>query len=372
MKLLIATGLYPPDIGGPATYSKTLAEELSKRGMEVEVLSFGSVRKLPKIIRHLVYFFKVLKSGGKADVIFAQDPMSVGLPSMLAAKILRKKFVLKIVGDYAWEQGVQRFGVKELQDIFLLKKNYPWQVKLLRWLEKFVAEKADKIITPSEYLKTVVVRWGIDAKNINVIYNAVEFRAVDPIKHEGERWLVSVGRLVPWKGFNVLIEIMSDLLKQFPDLKLKIVGSGPEKDKLELGIRNYELRDSVEMCGELLHEKTLSYIHSADIFVLNSGYEGCSHVILEAVALGTRVLASNSGGNPELVLPNRIGCLFKYNNKDDIKEKIISSLLDKKYIIPAMSSKEKNDFLNQFTLYKMIADTKRILEDKKQFNNLTI
>ena len=60
MKLLITTGLFPPDIGGPATYSKILAEELSIRGVRVAVLSFGLVRKLPRFIRHLVYFFKVI------------------------------------------------------------------------------------------------------------------------------------------------------------------------------------------------------------------------------------------------------------------------------------------------------------------------
>ena len=104
LKILICTGIYPPDIGGPATYSKLLFEELPKMGIETRVLSFGEVRHLPKILRHFVYFIKVLKMGRRADIIYAQDPVSVGLPAMLAAKILRKKFILKVVGDYAWEQ----------------------------------------------------------------------------------------------------------------------------------------------------------------------------------------------------------------------------------------------------------------------------
>ena len=104
MKILITTGIYPPDIGGPATYSKILIDELPKHNINALVLGFGEVRRLPKIIRHFLYFLKILKKGWKADIIFAQDPVSVGLPAALAAKILGKKFVLKIVGDYAWEQ----------------------------------------------------------------------------------------------------------------------------------------------------------------------------------------------------------------------------------------------------------------------------
>ena len=60
-KILIATGIFPPDIGGPATYSKLLLDELSNRGLAVKVVSFGAVRHLPKIIRHFVYFFKILR-----------------------------------------------------------------------------------------------------------------------------------------------------------------------------------------------------------------------------------------------------------------------------------------------------------------------
>ncbi|OGH72443.1 MAG: hypothetical protein A2921_04085 [Candidatus Magasanikbacteria bacterium RIFCSPLOWO2_01_FULL_43_20b] len=362
MKLLITTGLFPPDIGGPATYSKILAEELSIRGVRVAVLSFGLVRKLPRFIRHLVYFFKVLKLGRKAEVIFAQDPISVGLPSMLAAKILRKKFVLKIVGDYAWEQGVQRFGIKELLDIFLLKKDYPWQVKLLRWTEKLVAEEADKIITPSEYLRKVVMKWGVDEKKIEVVYNEVEFKTAAPIKHDNERWLVSVGRLVPWKGFDALIEIMPDLLKEFPDLKLKIVGGGPERDKLELEIRNYDLGNSVEMGGELSHEKTLSFIHSADIFILNSGYEGLSHVILEALSFGRPVLASRSGGNSEIVVSSKTGDLFEYNDREEIKNKISSLFKTGITNNEMLSQNGRIDFFDRFKMDNMIFRTKELLE----------
>ena len=103
IKITIATGIFPPSIGGPAQYSKLLLDKLPASGFEISVVSFDGVRKFPKIIRHALYFFILIKKSFNADVIYAQDPVSVGFPSLVVSKLLRKKFVLKIVGDYAWE-----------------------------------------------------------------------------------------------------------------------------------------------------------------------------------------------------------------------------------------------------------------------------
>ena len=90
-------------------------------GIEADVLVFRDVKRFPYIIRHIVYFFKILKIGRKVDVIFAQDPLGSGLPASFAAKILRKKLLLKIVGDRAWETAMQKFKFKETLDDFVKK-----------------------------------------------------------------------------------------------------------------------------------------------------------------------------------------------------------------------------------------------------------
>src|SRR3990167_6273753 len=135
MKLLIATPLYPPEIGGPATYAKLLLEGLPKKGIEVDLVKFSDVRHLPKIIRHFVYYRRVLKAARSADVVLALDPVSVGLPAMKAAKKADKPFVVKIVGDYAWEQGQQRFGITQNLDEFVKTKNVSLQVHVLRRIQ---------------------------------------------------------------------------------------------------------------------------------------------------------------------------------------------------------------------------------------------
>src|SRR3989338_6307476 len=106
-KIVIATPLYPPESGGPATYAKVLEEELPKLGIDVVVVKYSDVRR--RFFRHLRYFLLVSKAARDADLVYALDAVSVGFPAMLAPKRRRKRFLVKVVGDFAWEQGSQRF-----------------------------------------------------------------------------------------------------------------------------------------------------------------------------------------------------------------------------------------------------------------------
>lgn len=364
-KILIATGIFPPDIGGPATYSKLLLEELPKRGLGVKVASFGSVRHLPKFIRHFVYFLKILRKGFFADVIFAQDPVSVGLPSILAAKILRKKFILKVVGDYAWEQYQNRISNSQLLTSNFIKleefqaKKFDVITELRRKVERWVAKKADKIIVPSEYLRKIVEMWGVESKRLVVIYNAFKreqsFGAGD-IGIVKKDYIVSAGRLVSWKGFDVLIEIIKELPEE---IKLKIIGSGPERKNLELKIKNLGLMNRIDLVGQLSHQKLLQCLTNAKIFVLNTVYEGLSHVILEAMSFGVPVITTNIGGNPELIKDGYNGILVEYNNKEQLKEAILrlynNQELKDKFV------ENSNKELKKFSLGEMLKETIKIL-----------
>ncbi len=331
MKILITTGIYPPEIGGPATYSKLLFDELPKRGFEVKVLSFGEVRYLPKIIRHIVYFFKILRRGQTADIIYAQDPVSVGLPTMLANKILRKRFFIRIAGDYAWEQGVQRFGVTDDLDTFSAKlKGYSFFTQLLKKIQTKVARSADVIVVPSYYFKTIIINWGIRSEKINVIYNGIEISQNLGVRHlSGEgKVLLSVGRLVPWKGFKVLIETMPDILREIPKAKLVIVGSGPQKEELEKIIEKLGLQDKIILTGQLQRQEVLEQMKKTNIFVLNTQYEGFAHLLLEASNIKIPIITTNIGGNPELIRNNKEGILVQPNDKEAIKNAVVKILQD--------------------------------------------
>lgn len=374
MKILIATGIYPPDIGGPATYSKILKDELSKHGIGVEILSFGEVRHLPKIIRHFVYFLKCLRRGSRADLIFAQDPVSVGLPSVLAAKILRKKFALKIVGDYAWEQYQNKIFNFQFRTSSLRTKaifnfvdldkfqtqRFDFLTELRRKIQKFVARKADKIIVPSEYLKRIITKgWSVPEGKIKVIYNCVSGmdNVISHSDSADKRYLLSIGRLVPWKGFDVLIEAMAELPQEF---KLIIIGGGPEKERLENGVKKLKLENRVKLTGTISKEKVYDYFLRAKVFALNTGYEGLPHVILEAMACGVPIITTNIGGNPELIENGCNGILVEYNNKEQIKEAILRLWNDAELREKFVENSYK--MLDKFSLANMIERTIEVLK----------
>lgn len=333
-RILIATGLFPPEIGGPATYSRLLQTALPKAGLAVKVLPYRAVRHLPKVLRHTAYFWKVLWKGMRSDIIFAQDSVSVGIPAAAAAMLLRKKFVLKIVGDYAWEQGSQRFGVSDRLDEFLQKK-YGWKVELLRRLQKWSAGRAVRIVVPSEYLRGVVIQWGIVPERIQVVYNAfnppVRLLSRDEARKKlgiNGTVLISVGRLVPWKGFDALIELGKKLQQDISDIRIMIIGSGPEHGRLTEKISESGAETIISLAGNLPHTDVLAAFTAGDAFILNTAYEGFSHTLLEAMAMGIPVITTRAGGNVELIQDGENGLFFDWNNTDQMKTAVLRIVRD--------------------------------------------
>ena len=104
------------------------------------------------------------------------------------------------------------------------------------------------------------------------------------LKFEGQL-IISVGRLVPWKGFHALIKAMPLILRSYPKARLFIIGEGPQEKELLEVIAKHHLEGSVILSGGVLHEVLMRYLEAADIFVLNTRYEGFSHQLLEAAAM---------------------------------------------------------------------------------------
>ncbi len=313
MHLLIATGLYPPEIGGPATYTKLFEDRLPKHGIEVSVLPFSSVRHRPRILRHIVYTWKLGTMARAADCILVQDTVSTGVPAAIVARVLRKKLIVRVPGDYAWEQGTQRFGVRDLLDDFQ-NKTYGLRVAFFRALQRFTVNSATRIIAPSNYLGSIVKKWLKSERPIDVIYNGV-----DSIRDTGAplrrtsiddfNLIVTAGRLVPWKGFDELIAIVAK-----SEWKLVILGDGPQKEYLTEKIRTLKAEDKVQLLGQVSHADAHTWFTRAAVFVLNTRYEGLSHTLIEAMAAGAPVLVTRVGGNPEVVEDCVNGLLFEAGN----------------------------------------------------------
>ncbi len=292
MRLVLATPLYPPEIGGPATYAKALVEGLPARGIEVELVKFSDVRRWPRFMRHVVYERRLVERLRTADAVLALDPVSTGLPAMRAARAFGKPFFLKIVGDYAWEQGRQRFGVRQTLDEFVETPQRSPFVRVMQRTQVGVAVAATKIIVPSQYLKKIVTAWGIPEGKIEVIHNGIELPEELPSIPRPDGFLVvSSGRRVPWKNF----EGIERAVAREPEWHLH-VASG------------------------VVREEALAWTKAADAYVLNSTYEGLPHALIEAMLLGTPVVATAAGGNTELVTDGVTGLLVPVGDDDALHE----------------------------------------------------
>ncbi len=360
-KILIATGIYPPEIGGPATYAHLLMKKLPEYSIETELLMFRDVKKFPKIVRHIVFFFKIIFKGLKCDLIFSQDPVSTGLPSVLAGKLLGKKVVLRIAGDYAWEQASQRFGVKDDIDSFQNKK-YGFIVELLRKVQSFSVRNADAVITPSNYFNKLVSNWADRRKKVETIYNGIDFSVSFEKKPKLEKTIITAGRLVPWKGFDDLIKF----LKYIPEWKLMIAGSGDDGPRLMSMVEEEGLQDRVIFLGHLSRPELFEYIYRSNIFILLSKFESFSFQIVEAMHIGTPVIANDIGNISEIIIHERNGILLKDINPDNLVYYI--NLLEKdsdfseRMIENSILDSKKFSIDN--TVKKFVSLSKELLENK--------
>ncbi len=330
MKILIATGLTAPDIGGPATYTRFLERVLPSHGFSLTVVSFSDVRHLPKIIRHLAYVWKLVRAGWGVDVIYALDTVSVGLPAAIASSILGTPLYVRVPGDYAWEQGQQRFGVTSTLDAFQHERTYAKEVRALVAVQAWVVHQATRVVVPSEYMRGLVVGWEIAPEKITRIYSALspitlsETREVLREKYGYTGTVVSTAaRLVPWKGIVGLCEAVLALRAQGKDVSLEIMGDGVLRGELEMLIQKHNAGAFITLRGSVEKQELWERVKASDVFVLNTAYEGLSHQLLEVMDIGTPIITTPVGGNGELITHEREGLLVPQNDVHTIAEGIM-------------------------------------------------
>lgn len=326
MKLLIATGLYAPEIGGPATYTVFLEKHLERHGVAYEVLPYSVVRGYPKIIRHFAYLIKLMLRSHGVTAFYALDTVSVGLPVCVASFLVRKPYLLRVPGDYAWEQGQQRYGVTASLDTFQSIERCALPVRVLVFTQRLVAQRALHIVVPSEYMKGIVAGWGVGAERITRIYSVLKEVAVTESRETlREKFgyhdfvVTTAGRLVPWKGMRVLIDVVAFMRARGVPITLEIIGDGVCKDELIVHVRKLGAEAYVHLRGMVSREELARRITASDAFVLNTAYEGLSHQLLEVMSLGVPIVTTPVGGNVELIKGGETGIFIPHDNEEKIQ-----------------------------------------------------
>jgi glycosyltransferase involved in cell wall biosynthesis len=310
LRILVVTGIFPPDIGGPANYVPGIAQALLLRGHHVRVVTLADnirgtgdaydfpvdriQRQQPRLGRMFRTIARVARLGREADVLFLNGLV---LEGVIASMLCRKPAVVKVVGDLMWERAQAR-GRRETLDEFQHAR-LPFIWRLMRTVQSRYMRAAARIITPSRYLKSVVVGWGVPDDRVNVVYNAVEAASDEPdggtLPHPAATFdVVTVGRLVPWKGIDALIRICAR-----HGWRLLVVGDGPLKNELQQLAQSTAA--DVTFCGSVAQKLVAGHMQQAKVFVLNSTYEGLPHIVLEAKVAGVPVIATAVGGTPECI-----------------------------------------------------------------------
>jgi glycosyltransferase involved in cell wall biosynthesis len=172
-KILIATGIYPPSIGGPAQYAFNLARTLRQMGHTVVVSTYKIENHLPTGIRHLAFFFKLARNIAGVDRIIALDTFSVGLPAVVAGLIFRVKSVVRIGGDFLWEQYVERTHEKvTLDNFYVNKRDFSRKEKLIFKITKWLLKNASRVVFSTQWQKEI---WSsayfLENRSVSIIEN---------------------------------------------------------------------------------------------------------------------------------------------------------------------------------------------------------
>lgn len=185
---------------------------------------------------------------------------------------------------------------------------------------KIYEKSVNLYIAPSEFMKQTVVSFGIPEEKVEVLYNFINQPKIQSIKPQN--YLLYYGRISPEKGINILLQALK-LISGSPTLK--IVGSGPVIDDLKASVKSLRLEKTVEFLGARYGAELNEIILRAKAVIIPSIWaENMPFVLLESLALGKVVIASQTGGLPELIVPGENGFLFENSNASDLAEKIKS------------------------------------------------
>jgi glycosyltransferase involved in cell wall biosynthesis len=323
LKILITVGIYPPDIGGPASFVPKIANLLTLNNIDVTVICLTNqkiddnekykvkriYRKQNLIFRWIKTVLSIIRNGYDADIIFVN-----GLPmeSYVANIFLRKKLIRKVVGDWAWERGRNKGIIEESFDEFQIN-SHNFHLEIAKFSRGWTATKANLVITPSEHLSNVVNNWGVKKENIKVIYNGTKISNISNELRVNEKILkfITVGRLAPWKNIDSIIKSMSILKNKNINFELLIVGSGHFEESLKNLVKDLELEEQIIFTGQKTANELAIYYKKSEIYIQASGYEGLPHVLLEAINFNLTLVSTPIGGSNEVLENGKNGWILE-------------------------------------------------------------
>lgn len=204
MNILIATGIYPPRIGGPAQYAKNLYETWVKAGHIVTVKTYDLEYSLPTGIRHIYYLIKIFPAVINSDFVLALDTFSVGLPASIIGKILNVPVIIRTGGDFLWEGYVERTKDKVLLRDFYNTRQNSLNIKeqIIYLLTKFTLKIATKIVFSTKWQKDIWMKpYEIKEDKVSIIENFYGPKRESSLQ---DKVFLGSTRPLVWKNLDIL------------------------------------------------------------------------------------------------------------------------------------------------------------------------
>lgn len=333
MNVLLISGIYPPDIGGPSTFIPGFQNFLNRQGNRVKVLSLTNdvvsskiqhpevcfvSRKHKLFSRQIITIMKIARNAFKSQVLFANGLFE---ETALVTFLFRRKTIYKVVGDPIWERYRNQINdpisIEEFNEMKL-----PLKFRLQRTFLRWSLEQCKEICTPSSQLSDFIKKWGVK-KPVTVIANGVPDRGSNTLTDYSNH-VITVSRLVPWKNIPKII-----LACHSAGLSLSVVGEGPELSVL----REYasEIGAKVTFLGSLQGERLEEALSSSKVFCLYSDYEGLSFALVSALMRGMFVVASDVPGNRNAIIDKFNGLLVPLNDPDGLSSALSIAISNKDF-----------------------------------------
>jgi glycosyltransferase involved in cell wall biosynthesis len=369
--VLLVTNIFPPQIGGPATFIDRLGHSLAERGHDVSVVcSSAAARDVRDAQRPFTVQRVSVASRERYEVLvrlrlaleMARHRLVFvnGLERYVAEvnRALCRRYVLKIVGDTVWEtarnRGLTTLSIDEFQVDAHSQRQFAADIEMRNaWVRA-----ARHVVVPSEYLRRLVEGWGVASDRITVVRNGTD---CTPAVAAGTRTSAQrlralfVGRLTNWKGVETLLLAAREL----PMVQLEIAGDGPEWPHLVELSAQLGLGDRVVFSGRLPADDVRRAMARAHVLVLTSLYEGLSHTVLEAMAAGVPCIVSACGGNEEIVSHGRNGLVVPPQDVARLVEALCRLASDEG--LRASLAAGAKDTAGAFDLAETVARTERVL-----------
>jgi len=328
VNVLVVSGIWPPDVGGPASHAPEAAGFLSGRGHRVEVVTtaasapakeaydvFWVDRGLPVGVRHLESVRLIRTRAKAADVVYTTGTFG---RSAAGATFARTPFVVKLTADPAYERARRRGLFPGTLEEFQAGGG-GIRVALLRAARDAELRRAAHVLCPSAYLRELALAWRLEPERVSLLPNPAPELELLPEREELRRTLglngaalAFAGRLTRQKSLEVALEALA----RNEGVELLLAGDGDERPTLERRAAELGVSDRVRFLGALPRQRVLELFRAVDAAVLSSSWENFPHTVVEALAVGTPVLATSAGGVGEVLYDGRNGLLVPPGDVD--------------------------------------------------------